>query len=205
MRNKLIRLLSLFMISIFIFSCGNDPVRNELPPNLPGPISSNVETTSESEDIELVPEKELNGRYIRSVSLSAGQLSTGTEGQLIEIFVNATGLANVKQFEMILHSDPEDSFELAESNFVPAQPFISPPNSIEITEGGQWRTGGASISGEVNGDASLGTLKLITGRGFDKIDRSILHLDFFSIGPSSSDRDDYYEKDLSVGITISVE
>ena len=205
MRNKLIRLLSLFMISIFIFSCGNDPVRNELPPNLPGPISSNVETTSESEDIELVPEKELNGRYIRSVSLSGGQLSTSTEGQLIEIFVNATGLANVKQFEMILHSDPEDSFELAESNFVPAQPFISPPNSIEITESGRWRTGGASISGEVNGDVSLGTLKLITGRGFDKIDHSILHLDFFSIGPSSSDRDDYYEKDLSVGITIGVE
>ena len=94
MRNKLIRLLS--MISIFIFSCGNDPVRNELPPNLPGPMSSNVETIAESEDIELVPEKELNGRYIRSVSLSGGQLSTGTEGQLIEIFVNATGLANVK-------------------------------------------------------------------------------------------------------------
>ena len=204
MRNKLIRLLSLSMISIVIFSCGNDPVRNELPPNLPGPMSSNVETTSESEDIELVPEKELNGRYIRSVSLSGGQLSTSTEGQLIEIFVNATGLANVKQFEMILHADPDDSFKLAESNFVPAQPFISPPNSIEITENGRWRTGGASISGEVNGDASLGTLKLITGRGFDKIDQSILHLDFFSIGPSSSDRDDYYEKDLSVGITISV-
>ncbi len=203
MRNKLIRLLS--MISIFIFSCGNDPVRNELPPNLPGPMSSNVETIAESEDIELVPEKELNGRYIRSVSLSGGQLSTGTEGQLIEIFVNATGLANVKQFEMILHADPDDSFELAESTFVPAQPFISPPNSIEITENGRWRTGGASISGDVNGDASLGTLKLITGRGFDKIDRSILYLDFFSIGPSSSDRDDYYEKDLSVGITISVE
>jgi len=205
MKIHLTRFLSSFFFLAFIFSCGNEPVRNELPPNLPGPISINTQTPAEPERVQLRPERELNGRYIGTIRLSGGQLSTNAQGQLIEILVSATALANVKQFEMVLHVEPNDSFDLSGSNFVPAQPFISPPNSIETTADGLWRTGGASISGEVNGDASLGTLKLTTGAAFDKINNATLHLEFFSIGPSSSDRDDYYEKDLEVGMTISAE
>ena len=204
MKIYLTRFLLSFISSTFIFSCGNDPVRNELPPNLPGPINLNTQTPAESENVQLRPEKELNGRYIGTIRLSGGQLSTNAQGQLVEILIGATALANVKQFEMVLHADPIDSFDLSGSNFVPAQPFISPPNSIETTTDGMWRTGGASISGEVNGDASLGTLKLTTGSAFEKINQAIIHLEFFSIGPSSSDRDDYYEKDLSVGMTIGL-
>ena len=199
--------LILFLASIFfgalIFSFGNDPVRNELPPNLPGPINTDSSTPPESADIALNPEKELNGRYIGKIRLSKGELIINEQNQLIEIQVSATALSKVKQFEMVLHAEPNDSFDLSGSEFVPAQPFISPPKSIETTSDGMWRTGGASISGEVNGNATLGTLKLKTGVGSETRNNVTLQLDFFSIGPSSSDRDDYYRKDLSVGITVS--
>ena len=66
---------------------------------------------------------------------------------------------------MVLHAEPNDSFDLSGSEFVPAQPFISPPKSIETTSDGMWRTGGASISGEVNGNATLGTLP-VKNRGW---------------------------------------
>ena len=200
--NQIIFVASIFFGAI-IFSCGNDPVRNELPPNLPGPISTDSSAPPESTDFPLSQEKELNGRYIEKIRLSKGELITNGQNQLIEILVSATGLAKVKQFELVLQAEPNDSFDLSGSEFVPAQPFISPPKSIETTSDGMWRTGGASISGEVNGDATLGTLKLKTGVGFDAAGNVVLKLDFFSIGPSSSDRDDYYKKDLSVGITVS--
>ena len=95
------------------------------------------------------------------------------------------------------------AFDLAASSFVPLQPFISPPTSVERTEDGLWRTGGASVTRVVEGDATFGTLKLKTASGFDGDTQVQVRVDYFSIGPSFSDRDDYNANDLQMGVVVN--
>ena len=104
---------------------------------------------------------------------------------------------------MRLRIEPEAAFDLAASSFAPLQPFISPPTSVERTEDGLWRTGGASVTRVVEGDATFGTLKLKTASGFDNDTQVQVQVDYFSIGPSFSDRDDYNANDLQMGVVVN--
>ena len=88
------------------------------------------------------------------------------------------------------------------SSFAATAPFLTPPFSIELTEEGLWRTGGASITETKKGDDILGTLTLRTDDGFDAGMQVQVLVAFFSLGPSFSDRDDYTAADLNMGVVI---
>ena len=112
---------------------------------------SDIETINA--ELALNTNAELNGRYVKGVRIDKDSFSASTPGQDVEITFAATGLSNVKQFEVRLRIEPEAAFDLAASSFAPLQPFISPPTSVERTEDGLWRTGGASVTRVVEGDA----------------------------------------------------
>lgn len=186
--------------ALTLLHCGNDPVQNgsSIPP-LPTP----GDTGGSSSSIPLNADAQLGGRYAQLVRIDGDAFSASEPGQDVEITFAATGLSNVKQFEIRLRIDPDAAFDLASSSFAPMQPFISPPTSVERTEDGQWRTGGASVTRVVEGDATLGTLKLKTASGFDANTQVRVQVEFFSIGPSFSDRDDYNANDLKLGVIVN--
>ena len=189
--------------TLALLHCGSDPVQNEKPAQ-PLPLPSNMSSPADTNDeLALNANVELNGRYVKSVRIDGDSFSANAPDQDVEITFAATGLSNVKQFEVRLRIEPEAAFDLAASSFAPLQPFISPPTSVERTEDGLWRTGGASVTRVVEGDATFGTLKLKTAGGFDGNTQVRLQVDYFSIGPSFSDRDDYNANDLQMGTIIN--
>ncbi len=198
MHRSSILLPLLFISALMLLHCGNDSGGNGGGPSspLPGPDSGNANTS-------LNLDAQLSGRYVRHVRIAEGNFAASGPGEDIEITFIANGLSNVKQFEFRLRLDPDAAFDITASSFAPMQPFIAPPISIELTDEGLWRTGGASVSQALEGEATLGTLKLKTANGFDVNTQVRLQMDFFSIGPSFSDRDDYTANDLKVGIVIN--
>jgi hypothetical protein len=193
----LILLALLLTTALALLHCGNDSGKNGgASQPLPGPDSGNQNTS-------LSLDAQLSGRYAQNVRIAQGSFKANRPGEDIEITFIASGLSNVKQFEFRLRLDPNAAFDLKASSFAPKQPFIAPPISIELTEDGLWRTGGASVTQALEGEATLGTLKLKTATGFDANTQVRLQMDFFSIGPSFSDRDDYAANDLKIGIIIN--
>lgn len=202
-RPFLLSALSL-LCALTLLHCGNDPVQNgglSQPLPLPGGIGDGANNSDDGTQLNV--DVQLNGRYVRSVRIDGGTLTASEPGQDVELTFIASGLSNVKQFEMRMRLDPDAAFDLASSAFVPMQPFIAPPTTIERTAEGQWRTGGASVTRVVEGEATLGTIKLKTANGFDASTQVRVQVEFFSIGPSFSDRDDYNTNDLKLGVIVN--
>lgn len=190
----------LLTCALALLHCGGDSGKNgSANPPLPGPGGGN----NSGGDITLSPNADLNGRYVQTVRIDGDSFAASAPGEDIEITFIANGLSNVKQFEFRLRLEPVAAFDLAASSFVPLQPFIAPPVSIERTEDGLWRTGGASVTKTVEGEATFGTLKLKTASGFNADTQVRIQVDFFSIGPSFSDRDDYNSDDLKMGVVVN--
>ena len=198
MKSRLATLFCLFAVA----ACGTDtPKEAGVPgggglPALPGPPGSDA----------LGLEAQLDGRYIKSIRIEEGEFTANGPGQEIPLTFAAQGMSNVKQFEFRLEIDPVDALSFESSSFEPVQPFIAPPGfSIEVMEGGQWRTGAASVSEAKEGNDTLGILKLVTGDRFSAGDKVQIRVAFFSMGPSFSDRDDYSAEDLNMGVVVNGE
>ncbi|MCH2661929.1 hypothetical protein MK163_15915 [bacterium] len=183
MKSRLATLFCLFAVA----ACGTDtPKEAGVPgggglPALPGPPGSDA----------LGLEAQLDGRYIKSIRIEEGEFTANGPGQEIPLTFAAQGMSNVKQFEFRLEIDPVDALSFEGSSFEPVQPFIAPPGfSIEVMEGGQWRTGAASVSEAKEGNDTLGILKLVTGDRFSAGDKLQIRVAFSSMGPSFSDRYD---------------
>lgn len=201
MKSRLATLLCLLTLA----ACGTDtPKEAGAPgglglPALPGPTGP---TGSDALGLEA----QLDGRYIKSIRIEDSDFTANGPNQEIVLTFAAQGMSNVKQFEFRLEIDPIDALSFESSSFEPVQPFIAPPGfSIEMMEGGQWRTGGASVSQAKEGNDILGILKLVTGDRFSASDKAQVRVAFFSIGPSFSDRDDYSADDLNMGIIVNGE
>ena len=138
----------------------------------------------------------INGKYINSLFID----SYIVRDDIILIF-SATGLQEVKQFQLQLDFDPKDAYEFSASNFVAEAPFLTPPGfSIELLENGQWLTGGASFSTALTGSSALGTLTLAK-RLVDSMTPTTITVILFSIGSSSWDREDYSKEVLNIAIS----
>ncbi len=198
MQRRLTLLPLLLTCVLALLHCGGDSGKNgSASPSLPGPGGNSGGNTA------LSPNAELNGRYAQTVWIAGQNFTASEPGQEIEVTFMAKGLSNVKQFEFRLRLDPVSAFDFSASSFVPLQPFIAPPVSIEITEDGLWRTGGASVTKPIEGEATFGTLKLKTGNGFNANTQVRIQVDFFSVGPNFSDRDDYNSSDLKMGVIVN--
>ena len=175
---------TLLLLAALFASCGTDSTKNP---------SANRPTLS----------AQLDGRYAQSIRIEEDQFTAVGPGQEVVLTFAAQGMVNVKQFELRLEIEPASALAFEGSAFTATEPFLTPPLSIELTEEGLWRTGGASITQTKKGDDILGTLTLRTGDDFDAGMQVQVRVAFFSLGPSFSDRDDYTAADLNMGVVIN--
>ncbi|MYC69559.1 MAG: hypothetical protein F4X17_02490 [Gemmatimonadetes bacterium] len=179
-----IRHRALLFLAALLASCGTDSTQS---PNADPPVLS----------------AQLDGRYAQSIRIEGDQFTATGPGQEIVLTFAAQGMVNVKQFELRLEIEPVNALAFEGSSFIATDPFLTPPFSIELTEEGLWRTGGASITETKRGDDILGTLTLRTGDGFTAGMQVQVRVAFFSLGPSFSDRDSYTAADLNMGVVIN--
>ena len=179
-----IRHCALLLLAALFAFCGTDSTQS---PSADPPVLS----------------AQLDGRYAQSIRIEDGPFAATGPGQEIVLTFAAQGMANVKQFELRLEIEPANALSFEGSSFAATEPFLTPPLSIELTEEGLWRTGGASITQIKEGDDILGTLTLRTSDDFDAGMQVQVQVAFFSLGPSFSDRDDYTVADLNMGVVIN--
>lgn len=179
-----IRHCALLLLAALLASCGTDSTQS---PNADPPVLLAL----------------LDGRYAQSIRIEEGQFTATGPGQEVVLTFAAQGMVNVKQFELRLELEPANALAFEGSSFTAIDPFLTPPFSIELTEEGLWRIGGASITETKKGDDILGTLTLRTGDGFTTGMQVQVRVAFFSLGPSFSDRDSYTAADLNMGVVIN--
>ena len=193
------RLSILMILAATLSFCGTESAKNSLEQTTSGqslPVPSNATS--------LGLEARLDGRYAQSIRIEESAFTATQPGDKIDLTFVASGMSNVKQFEVRLEIDPAGALTFEESSFAPAKPFVAlPGHSIELMDGGQWRTGGASFGETKEGDDALGTLSLVASDQFIAGTRVKVRIAFFSLGPSFSDRDDYGATDLNMGLVIN--
>ena len=178
-----IRHCTLLLLTALLASCDADSTQN---PSVDPPTLS----------------AQLDGRYAQSIRIEEDRFTATGPSQEVVLTFAAQGMIDVKQFELRLEIDPANALAFEGSSFAATEPFIN-PLGIVLTEEGLWHTGGASITQTKKGDDILGTLTLRTGDGFDAGMQVQVRVAFFSLGPSSSDRDDFTAADLNMGVVIN--
>lgn len=165
-------------------------------------IASSVDTTNRGEDI--VASTALAGDYVAAISISASPTTLGASG-LISMVFNAEGLKGVRQFELRVQPEPSNAFDASGAVFTPTQPFVTPFASGIQIEGSVMRMVGASLSSVVDGAATLGTLTIRTSSTFGSFASARLMVTLLSIGPSSSQRDEFNTFDPQLGVAVTSE
>jgi hypothetical protein len=111
--------------------------------------------------------------------------------QDIEVSIDAQGMTNVKQFEIILEVSPPEAFDLGASSFAQNTAFTIYPGMLSPASN-QIRVGAVNFTTPVNGDAPLGTFTLHTSSTFETATattEAIIRFVRIALGPSSTEQD----------------
>jgi hypothetical protein len=192
------RYLFLLLLPLLLFGCGNDSLQDRENPALSVPIRP----LPNPDKTELQLEAQVAGRYITSIHIDADDWSAVGPGQEVSLTFRATGMSQVKQFRLKLQIDPVDAIDLPASRFTSVDPFFVP--GVDIPVANQLETGAAIFGDQqVEGDGLLGTLSLRTNPTFAADSQVRLQVVLFSIGPSSTERDEYSTEGLQLGVVVN--
>ncbi|MFA6109501.1 MAG: hypothetical protein WDA75_12105 [Candidatus Latescibacterota bacterium] len=188
------------LVALVCSGCESDPSKDS---GTNGTRVPTLPTTSTSAGSGLNHETVLNGQYARAVRIEPATWAADGPGQEISLTFSATGMRNVKQFRLRIQAEPAEAFVLASSRFTSRDPFFVPgidlPGATGLVE-----TGAAILGTQrVEGDGLLGTLTLITGPSFTAATRVSLRVVLFSIGSTSTNRDEYAADDLNLGVQVN--
>jgi hypothetical protein len=137
------------------------------------------------------------------VSLDTDAVISGVgAGATVEVALSGSGMVGVKQFNVTLTVSPAEAFDLSASAFVQNPAFTISPG-VEFPAEGQVKSGAASFSAAVDGDAALGTFTLTTSDSFTADTEATITVSNLSIGPSSTDRDEFDATALNLSITVN--
>ena len=191
--------LTPLLFTLLLIGCESDPSKDSDNPGRFVPVDPSPPRATG----ELRLEAQLDGRYVQGIQIQPEDLSAIGPGEEIAITFKAQGMQAIGQFDLILESRPATRFDMDSSAFVPEPPFVTLPPGIEEQDDGQVRFIGVNFERSTSGDAELGTLRLQTPADFS--DQNPLHLSvvFFSIGPSSTERDSYRAEELQLGIVVN--
>lgn len=182
----------LLALTVALCSCSaNDPDIDLPQAGLSGPGEGDLTQTVS-----------LDGRYIDTIRIAPEGWQNIAPGQQMTITFEATGLAQVKQFEIVVQPQPSSAFSLEDALFRPQAPFITPfATGIQMDADGSLRLGGASLATIVTGDQVLGTLTLSTRSGLGS--SASLRVTLVSVGPSSTDRERYEGDNIRLGVRVN--
>lgn len=144
----------------------------------------------------------LPGGYAGQIRIVGDGWPADNSAQELTLTFQMEGLAGVRQFELRVQPEPASAFDASGAVFTPTQPFVTPFASGIQMEGTVMRMGGASLSSVVEGTAALGTLTIRTSSSFNTFTDARLVVSLLSIGPSSSQRDEYESETLQLGIDV---
>jgi len=190
------RIVVLFLAGWLLY-CGGDAGKSSDNPgqSLP-PLQS-----SQQEELKL--DARLDGRFVKGLQIQPGDWSAIGPQEDIVITFQATGMSGIGQFDIIMEPAPSTTFDMAASVFTPSRPFVTLDAGVEQQGDGRVRLIGVDFNRSTSGDAVLGTLRLRTRASFSTENELRLRLVFFSMGPSSTERDNYEADDLWMGIVVN--
>ena len=145
----------------------------------------------------------LNGSYAGEVLIEGDDWKATSGGREVALLFSGRGLKNIRQVELILDPVPASAFDLDNAVFAPKDPFITFGNGVEPLDDGRLRIGGASVSKTIEGYQQFGTFTVRTSDGFTSQTKARIEVSFLSLGPSSSDREEYHNEDLGLGVVVN--
>lgn len=199
MTRHLLRVFPILFLALCLTHCESDPSKDSDNPGLSVPIRP----PRNPEEGKLQLEAQFDGQFVKGLQIQEGNWSAIGPQEDIVVTFKALGMREIGQFDIIMEPDPPTVFDIAASIFMPDGPFITMDKGVEQQEDGKVRLIGVDLQKSTNGDATLGTLKLKTVADFSTRDELRLRVVFFSIGPSSTERDNYETEDLSLGVLIN--
>ena len=145
----------------------------------------------------------LSGRYIGEISIVGDEWRGAGPDREISLTFHAGQLSHVRQFEIVLELFPADAFNFASATFAALPPFTTFGSGVDTSEDHQIRAGGATFGVDVNGDHTLGTLRLMTSDLFDSETAAQIRVRLLSLGPRSDQRDSFPADQLNLGVRVN--
>ena len=142
---------------------------------------------------------DLEGHHIGYLELHAE--SPEGPGQDLALKFAAGGLANVRQFEIVLEFYPAHEFDLGSAVFVANAPFSTFGSGVDSSGPNLLRVGGATFGDGVEGNHTLGVLRLRMKARFAA--GAWIKLHFLSLGPRSDERDSFQIADRTIGVAFN--
>ncbi len=145
----------------------------------------------------------LDGAYAGEVLIEGNNWEAASGGQEVALLFSGRKLNDIRQVELILELIPASAFDLESAAFAPEDPFVTFGSGVEPLDNGRLRLGGASVSETIEGDHQFGTFTVRTSDGFNSQTETRIEVNFLSLGPSSTDREEYQHEDLGLGVVVS--
>jgi hypothetical protein len=159
-----------------------------------------VQAQEPADEVLRVP---LSGEFASEIKVTGGPWLASAPEQPLALTFTASGLAGVKQFDMVVRLEPADAFDASSFRFITESPFLNPVG-VDLLSEVELKTGAAILgTTAVDGEWLLGTLMMQTSAQFDPSRPARLVIQSFSIGPTSFERDTYTESDLELSIVVS--
>lgn len=145
----------------------------------------------------------LDDRYIGELRIEGDSWKATGPRQEISLTFAASGLASVRQVELLLEPSPDSAFDLSTAVFEPVAPLVTLPPGAEIAGNNQLRIGAATLTVDLAGNRILGTLTLKTSSSFNAFVRAHITVRLLSVGPGVSQRDTYEAGELNLGVIVN--
>ena len=147
----------------------------------------------------------LSGTYASRIGIVGGPWQASGPQQDVSLTFVASGLNDVKQFQIDVTLEPALAFDIDSAVFVTADPFVDPfPNGVEIVSQDTVRMGAAILGGDgVSGEKTLGTLRISTSSTFGRLVQAQVGVALLSIGPNRLERDEYTAAELNLGVVVN--
>ncbi len=152
---------------------------------------------------ELTQSVALEGAYASEFLVGGDTWTASSGGQEVTLLFSGRDLMDIRQLELIIEPIPPSAFDLESAVFTPTEPLVTLGKGVEVIDGDRLRLGGASVSESIEGDQQFGTFTLRTSEGFTSETSAQIEVTFLSLGPTSSDREEYDQENLGLGVVVS--
>ena len=195
MRNRQSIAIILPLACFFLLGCG----RTE-PDGISNPPQAAEGTAAPS---GLRQSAALDGSYAGEILIEGDDWKATSGGREVALLFSGRKLKNIRQVELILEPVPSSAFDLDSAVFQPEDPFLTFASGVEPLDGGRLRIGGASVSKTIEGYQQFGTFTVRTSESFNSETKARIEVNYLSLGPSSSDREEYKKEDLRLGVVVN--
>ena len=158
-----------------------------------------------SQDVDSELRVPLAGDFASELRVTDGPWRATEPGHPLTLTFTASGLAGVKQFDLVVRLEPPDAFDATSMRFVTDSPFTNPvAGGVDKISESELKMGAAILGAAIDGERALGTLMIQTNTDFSAALAARLVIQSFSIGPTSFERNEYDESQLKLEVLVNM-